>query len=143
MKNFLLLKTWCCRLGLIGLAGIFTYVVTRSSYNFAHWVPHNLLRTIGLDYATILWAEQNADIALHFFGGFGLTLLLIHARLPFISLPLWRPLAIIVLLCFAAEGAQYLIGRGTETSDLLLGICGSFMAYLASYKNFNGSQTST
>ncbi len=131
VKHRPVLIRWLCRLSLATMAALFAYVVTRPSYNFAHWVPHNFLRRIGFDYSTLLWAEQNADIALHFGGAFILTLLLRGSALPIISAPRIRPFIIVCGLCLAAEIAQHLIGRGIETSDLLLGICGSFMAYLA------------
>lgn len=93
-------------------------------------MPRNLLRDLGLRYETLLWAEQNADVALHFFGALILTLLLYYSRLPCISAPKIRPFCVVCVACLGAEVAQQLIGRGIETSDLLLGICGSFMAYL-------------
>ena len=127
-----ILKKWACRLFLLAIVTVFTYVATRESYNFAHWVPHAFLKHIGIPYSTLLWAEQNADIALHFLGALFITLLLRSSQLSFISNPKWMPVLIVVILCFGAEFAQHLIGRGIETSDLLLGICGSFVAYLAS-----------
>lgn len=113
-----------------------SYVVTRPAYNFAHWVPHNLLRDIGFDYKTLLYLEQNADIALHLIGAFALTALMISASLPVIKRNTLSAFLIVCSLCLAAEVAQYLLGRGLETRDLLLGILGSFMAYLATrFKN--------
>jgi hypothetical protein len=108
-----------------------TYVATRDSYNFAHWVPHRWLKEIGVPYHVVLWSEQHADILLHFFGAMILTVLIFGSKLPFFKS---RPLAIFTLvstLCIAAEFFQLMIGRGAESSDLLLGILGSFMAYSA------------
>jgi len=115
---------------LLGLVGALTYVVIQPSYNFAHLIPRNFLRNIGINYASILWAEQNADVFLHFSGGFGLTWLLLKSKLPLIKDCEVVILILVSTLCVAAELVQHLIGRGIETSDLLLGICGSFMAYL-------------
>ncbi len=122
---------WFCRIGLLVILAAFSYVVTRPSYNFAHWIPHNLMRSVGFNYSEILWFEQNADIVLHFMGAFMITALLIRARIPMISQPRVRAFLFVFTLCVAAEGVQYIIGRGIETSDLALGISGSFMAYLA------------
>ncbi len=130
ISRLLVIKYWSCRLGLLILGGGFTYVATRPQYNFAHLVPHTQLRQIGISYDTLLWAEQNADIALHFFGAFALTLLLAGAQIYYVSAPKIRPFISVCLLCLAAELVQHLIGRGIETGDLLLGICGGFMAYL-------------
>lgn len=126
---------WFYRALLVLLASALTYVVTQPSYNFAHLVPHNLLRQVGISYASILWAESNADIFLHFFGAAVLTWLIHGARLPYLHCKRYSSFIVVCSLCIAAEVVQYFIGRGVETSDLLLGICGSFMAYLAIDKN--------
>ena len=126
-----MIRLWICRTLLLSITGIFTYIVTLPGYNFSHWVPKNLLRRAGVEYDTILWAEQNADVALYFGGGLLHTYLLAESRFKYASMPTIRPVVIVCTLCVGAEIAQYLIGRGIETSDLLLGICGSFMAYLA------------
>ena len=107
------------------------YVVTRPAYNFAHWVPHNFLRRIGVSYDQMLWAEQNADLALHFFGAAILVFLIYRASLPILGKTVKCALATVIVLCIGAEIVQFTLGRGVETSDLLLGILGGFMAYLA------------
>ncbi len=122
---------WVCRVVFFLSIIFLTYVVTRESYNFSHWVPHHFLRDMGVPYHTILWSERNADFFLHFFGGMILTLLIFGARISWLAS---SPLAIFIavsLLCVTAEVFQSSIGRGAESSDLLLGILGSFMAYLA------------
>lgn len=126
---------WFCRISLIVISSGFTYVVTQPSYNFAHWVPHNLLREIGIRYEYVLWAESNADVALHFVGAALLTFLAYGASIKPLNSHRFIPLGVVWSLCIGAEIAQHLVGRGIETSDLLLGICGSFMAYLALHKN--------
>jgi hypothetical protein len=55
--------------------------------------------------------------------------LIFGSKLPFLKT---RPLTVVILvsaLCVGAEFFQLMIGRGVESSDLLLGILGSFMAY--------------
>lgn len=131
MSLLLKLRANISRLFLILILICFTYVVTRESYNFAHWMPHKFFRDAGLSYQSILWIEQNTDKPLHLFGGFVITFLLIFSDLRIFKSRNWIPLALVCVLCLSAEVFQYLIGRGKETSDLLLGICGSFMAYLA------------
>lgn len=126
---------WACRGAFLLIAIGMTYVVTRESYNFSHWIPHSFLRQIGVPYQAVLWGEQNADLFLHFFGAMILTLLIFGAKLAFFQT---RALAILIFVCFlclSAEVFQHAIGRGVESRDLLLGILGSFMAYLAINKN--------
>jgi len=122
-------KKWMSRVLLITLLILMTYVATRQSYNFSHWVPHRFFQDIGIPYSARLWAEQNADVFLHFFGAMSLTVLIYTAKFNKI---LSRPLTISLLiaaLCLCAEIFQYSIGRGFESSDLLLGFLGVFMAY--------------
>ncbi|MFT6408649.1 MAG: VanZ family protein [Arenicella sp.] len=120
---------WACRGLFVLTSTLMTYVATRDSYNFAHWLPHRFLKEVGVPYQFVLWGEQNADVALHFFGAMILTFLIFGSKLSFFKS---RPLAIFILvstLCIGAEFFQFMIGRGIESSDLLLGILGSFMAY--------------
>jgi len=124
-------RTTIFRIFLLIILTSFAYIVTRENYNFAHFLPNKLLRNIGFSYDTILWVEQNADVVLHLIGGFLITLLLILSDLPILRYSRWIPVVLVCCLCVLAEVFQDLIGRGKETSDLLLGICGSFMAYLA------------
>ena len=109
------------------------YVVVQPSYNFAHWLPHDLIKGLGVPYSAILWFEQNADKFLHFVGSLMITYLIIYSDIRAIN----RHYAfiIVILLCSAAEYVQFLIGRGYNSSDLLLGILGSFVAYLQITKN--------
>lgn len=107
------------------------YVATRDSYNFAHWIPHQLLREMGVPYHFVLWSEQNADVILHFFGAMILTVLIFGSKLPFFKSHPLSIFALVCVLCIGAEFFQLMIGRGVESSDLLLGILGSFMAYSA------------
>jgi len=122
---------WACRVVFLLLVILIAYVATRESYNFSHWVPHHFLRDIGVPYDAVLWSERNADIFLHFFGGMILTLLIFGARLSFLTPYPFAIFVAVSILCLTAEVFQSSIGRGAESSDLLLGILGSFMAYLA------------
>ena len=121
---------WFYRMLLLSVFIIMSYVVTRSGYNFAHWVPHRFLREMGLSYNALLWGERNADVALHFLGAAILVWLVYLAALPVFSLTPKRAFVTVVILCLGAELFQLWIGRGFQTSDLLLGIVGGFMAYL-------------
>ena len=96
-------------------------------------MPHHLLRKLNIPYWAILWGEQHADKFLHFFGAAALVWLITYAR--FSSISERSALFISCLLCVGAECAQMWIGRGYNSSDLLLGILGSFMAYLGIRKN--------
>ena len=127
--------TFICRLTLLALIIGISYIISRPSYNFSHWIPHNFIHRIGVPYDTILWAEQHADMALHFFGGLLISLLIYASNLPFFKANGMRVFLIVFIFCLAAEVLQHIIGRGFDYLDLLLGILGSFMAYLAINKN--------
>lgn len=122
-------KKWLSRLILIALLVVMTYVATRSSYNFSHWIPHYFFRDIGVPYSARLWAERHADIFLHFFGAMSLTVLIYAAKFNKILSRLLTISVIVAAMCVCAEIFQYSIGRGFESSDLLLGFLGVFMAY--------------
>ncbi len=126
---------WFYRSCLIVLIAALTYVVVQPAYNMAHWVPHNTLRRLGANYDQLLWIEHNVDLALHAAGGFIITVLIVFSKLPFIDGSGRRALILVSVLCLCAEIVQLSIGRGAQSLDLLLGIFGSFMAYLALYKN--------
>ncbi|MFT5571320.1 MAG: hypothetical protein ACI9FR_000234 [Cryomorphaceae bacterium] len=72
---------------------------------------------------------------MHFTGAFALVLLINFAALAIVSLTPQRAFIAVVTICITAELTQLLIGRGLETSYLLLGILGGFMAYLVIEKN--------
>lgn len=126
---------WFYRFVLLTLFLSMTYLATRSSYNMAHWVPHNALRELGVSYQQLLWFEHHTDLFLHFFGSLLLTLLLFGADLPLMRQKAAFCLAVVIGLCVLTEFVQHSLGRGFESKDLLLGIFGSFMAYLAIHKN--------
>ena len=132
------LAVWAYRLSLVMLLGLMTYVISRPEYNYAHWIPHNILQRLGASYENLLWIEQNGDYFLHFIGALLLTTLIFAARLPWSRDAAWRSGLIVVLMCVGAEALQFWIGRGIDSSDLLFGILGSFMAYLAINKNKKG-----
>ena len=133
MKHSQLYMKWFSRSLLFILLLIMTYVATKPVYNLAHWIPHGLFKQLGLSYENILWAEQNLDKAMHFFGALVLTSLLIKADLLFIKKQ--HAFVLIALTCLCAEFVQLLIGRSFNSIDLLLGILGSFMAYLGITEN--------
>lgn len=118
---------------LILLSFSMIYVVTRPSYNFSHWLPHGFFRNIGIPYNAVLWGERNADKLLHFGGAIVLTWLVYYSKLPTINHH--KSFIIVMVLCIGAESVQLAIGRGFNSSDLLLGILGTFMAYLSITKN--------
>ena len=122
---------WSCRGVFLMTFTVMSYVVTRESYNFSHWIPHQMLRNLGIPYHVVLWSEQNADIFLHFFGAMILTLLIYGAKLALFKGRCIMIFVVVCTICVAAEVFQLTIGRGVESSDLLLGILGSFMAYLS------------
>ncbi|GGZ99009.1 hypothetical protein GCM10008090_04450 [Arenicella chitinivorans] len=121
---------WFYRMLLLTVLSIGSYVVLQPQYNFSHWMPHRALRSVGVPYDAILWFEQNADIALHLLGGLFITALLYASNLPLLKQSAAKVLACTVGLCLLAEILQLGVGRNVELKDLLLGISGSFMAYL-------------
>lgn len=126
---------WFSRITFGSLLGFLTYAVSQPHYNSAHLVPHTLMRQFSASYESILFAEQNIDGALHLIGAAMLTAALWLSQLPILSKTSGRAAIVIALFCLAAEGWQYQIGRGWHSSDLLLGILGCFMAYLAISKS--------
>jgi len=133
MKHSQQYMKWFSRCILLVLITSFTVVATKPSYNLAHWIPHGFLRQLGIPYPAVLWGEQNLDKFLHFFGAAALTYLIVKSQIYTINK--CRSLYLVMLLCLAAECAQLIIGRGFNSSDLLLGILGSFMAYLGINEN--------
>jgi len=130
---------WFSRVGLIVLSAVLVYLVIQPSYNIAHWVPHNALRRLGANYDHLLWIEHNIDLVLHAVGGFLVTALIIMSKLPIVGRSEMRALCLVCVLCIGVEISQFAVGRGAplreQSLDLLLGIFGSFMAYLAFKKN--------
>ena len=120
---------WFYRLLLIISTLSMAYVVFQPEYNFAHFIPHRLLRNIGISYEILLSFEQNADKLLHFIGGFLVTALLSLSKLPIISTPPIRVLIMVFAAIFFTEFYQWWIGRGFELTDLALGALGSYWAY--------------
>ena len=129
MKHSHVYIKWFCRSLLLLLVISITYIVIQPSYNFAHWIDHGFLKRINVPYLAVLWAEQNADKFLHFFGAALLVILIIKSQ--FKAILNRHALIIVTTLCLLAELVQFFIGRGFNSVDLLLGILGSFMAYLA------------
>ena len=117
-----------CALTLLGLLS--TYVVLQPEYNFAHWVPHKLLRSMGVPYSVVLAAESNADKLLHPLLAFIFTILLHRSRFKLLNASIYRPMQVLCVVMVAAETAQWYIGRGFEASDVLLGGMGTYLAIL-------------
>jgi len=128
-------RKWFSRVTLLLLTISFSYVVLQPEYNFAHWVPHRLLRDIGVPYAAVLWFERNAEVGLHLFGSWALCLLMFFARLPILTNKTYRPLICMLFIILVAEFAQWRIGRGWDFSDILFGTLGCFMAYFTIENN--------
>ncbi len=126
---------WFYRTILFCLIVLMSYVVFQTQYNFAHWVPHRLLKSIGIPYQALLYFERNADVILHLLGAFVITLLIIKSDF---SMILKHQIWIVALVCaalFLVEIYQQQIGRGFDLWDLILGIVGCVMAMLISTKN--------
>lgn len=129
------LQVMASRVILITLITGMSYVVSRTGYNVAHWIPHRLILQAGVSYDTMLWAEQRIDVLLHFFGGLLLTVFLYSSKIPVLKLSPAQSFFIVCLLSLGAEILQSIIGRGFDWVDLLLGISGGFMAYSVLNKN--------
>ena len=133
MKHSPIYIKWFYRCLLLTLTALMTYVVIQPSYNFAHWVPHTLLKKLHIPYNAVLFGEQHADKFLHFFGAALLVYLITKAQIPCFNKH--KAFILTCLLCLTAELVQFFIHRGFNSSDLLLGILGSFMAYLRINEN--------
>ena len=119
---------WFCRALLVSLASAMSYVVFQPAYNFAHWIPHGVLRDAGLSYSTLLLLESHADKILHPLGAFILTILLLGSAIPGISSPKNRAVLLLGLTLLVTELGQWRIGRGFDVIDLGLGMLGIFAA---------------
>ena len=119
------------RAAFILLALAMGYVVLQPSYNFAHWIPHTLLRDIGISYPALLAFETHADKALHLFGAFLLSISLYRSQLPLLSQHRLYPFIAIFMASAGAELIQWSIGRGIEVNDLLVSALGCLLAYRA------------
>jgi len=119
---------WFYRCVFLLFAGLVSYVVFQPQYNFAHWLPHSLLRDLGTPYSVVLYFESNADKLLHPLGALILTILLIGSQWPVISQPNYRTFVFLCVIMLLAEIVQWKLGRAFEISDLLLGIIGSLLA---------------
>ena len=133
MKHSSIDIKWFYRGFLIVLVITMTYLVTQPSYNFSHWVPRGFLKSLNIPYKMILYSERHIDKALHFFGAAIIVWLISKAQI--LSIKKRGALGFTLLLCLAAECVQLQIGRGFNSIDLLLGILGSFMAYLSIKEN--------
>ena len=133
MKHSTLYIKWFCRCLLVLLTSFMTYVVVQPSYNFSHLIPHSLLKQLNIPYKVVLLGEQHADKFLHFFGAIALVFLLTKSQIYLIN-KRWA-FILTCLLCLAAEMTQFFIQRGFNSSDLLLGFLGGFMAYLGINEN--------
>jgi len=124
-----LYRKWFCRTALCCLILLMSSLVFRQSYNFAHWVPHDYLRSIGLSYSALLYFEQHADKLLHIVIAFTLTVLLICSEIEKISRPKHRALILIVTGLILVELLQFQIGRGFGVLDAGVGILASYWAF--------------
>ncbi len=121
---------WFYRGTLVAITATMTYVAVQPQYNFAHWIPHSMLRDLGVPYEALLYFESHADKLLHPLIAFMLTMLICKAEISNISLPPVRPLFLVLLTMLVAELIQLQIGRGFEMADLALGLAGALLAYL-------------
>ncbi len=127
-------RKWFYRSSLALLGIMAAYVVLQPQYNFAHWVPHNFLRSIGIPYSVLLSAESDADKLLHPILAFILTVLLFRSRFPLLKDSIYRPMMFMIAVMVTAEIVQFIVGRGYEISDLLLVLAGSILATLYLYR---------
>ena len=120
------------------LAAVMSYVVLQPSYNIAHWIPHSLLRDVGISYAALLSFETHADKVLHIVGACLLSIGLYRSQLPLLRRHRTYPFTAIFIVSALAELAQGSIGRGVELNDLLasgLGCCIAF--FMTFYIGYN------
>ena len=107
------------------------YITLLPSYNFAHFIPHTILKSIGVPYQYMLGFENHMDKLLHFAGAFFLLILLYGSKLSNNKqLNLFHYLLLIMGMSFAAEIVQHYRGRGFNYIDLFLGISGGITAYM-------------
>ena len=122
-----------CRVLLILLFSSMLYIVLLPGYNFAHFVPHAFLRSLGIPYQYRLNFEIHMDKLLHFGGAFFLLLLFYGAKFNSHRSASFRLISyfiLVVLMIISAEVVQHFRGRGFSISDLLFGLAGAISGLL-------------
>jgi len=121
---------WCSRVVLICLAAVFTFLALQSHSLIQPYLNH-FLRSLGIPYKGLLWAELNFDYFTHILGAFLLTLLIYSSDIPWLRKSRNKVLlcgATVMSLAFVAEIGQWIIGRGFSLKDLATGAFGIFCA---------------
>ncbi|MEO0368308.1 MAG: VanZ family protein [Pseudomonadota bacterium] len=126
------LSIWLSRALITVFAIIFGWLALQPDhYNFAHFIPHDTLDWLGIDYQYQLSFEQNADIVLHFLAGFLMLSLLCFALPTTTQTQVNLLFGLICVACVSLELWQSFTPRGFSTKDMLIGISGAFVAYSA------------
>ncbi len=108
-----------------------TWLVLDSDGSVLQPLLNKLLRSHGVAYKWVLWAEVNMDLFTHGVGSFLIMLLLYGSRLPGIDDrkdKLFIYSCLVLLMVFLAEVAQGVIGRGFSVRDIVTGAIGLMIA---------------
>lgn len=119
------------RLVLLLVAPWLAYAALHPEFVTYYYVPHNLLRSLGVPYSAVLWFEVHLGDMLHMFIAFILVLLLPTARIMGNSPPyLQRRWTLIFVATVAplVELYQLTTGRGFSGIDLVAHYIGMFLA---------------
>jgi VanZ family protein len=120
------------------------YVALKPHYNTAHWTPNQTMRNLGFSYESVLVYEHYLNWFLHWVTAFIVSLLLYFSELYFPGNPRFRMVTgflLVVGMAVSMELLQSGMGRDVEIADLVLGICGTFMAtaLLVFFRSWKGA----
>lgn len=116
-------------LALIAAFGI--YFTLKPDFSFYQWVPHRLLRDLGIPYSWVLGFERYGDKLAHLLIAAILVILLVGARFYFprrFNPRLISSVLLVTATLFMAELAQHKVGRGFTSADIVAGIVGIAIA---------------
>ena len=120
-----------CRITLVLIIPLVAYAALYPGFASYHYVPHALLREVGVPYAAVLWFEIHLGDIMHFFVAFVLVLLIPSARI-LGKRPLGVQRAVSLSLVAAVapviEIYQWITGRGFGSIDLIAHCLGMLLA---------------
>ena len=122
---------FCCRIALFVIIPVVSYAALYPGFASYHYVPHGLLRDVGVPYAAVLWFEMHLGDLLHFIVAFALVLLIPSANILGKRSPaVQRTVSLIIVATVAPviEFYQWLVGRGFESIDLIAHFLGMLLA---------------
>lgn len=126
-------SAWLSRVILLLLIAGLTVLTLETGPSILQPSLNRFLRSLGVPYEGLLWAEHNIDYFTHSFGSFVIVLLLHFSNLPRFRTAQHKFLLygmMVLTLMLVAEIMQWLIGRGFSFKDIMMGGIGIACAVL-------------